>query len=109
MLRACEEAHHVATAVQGGARLALRGANVRHGQRGGGMVWYGMVDVCDGYLAAEASGGRCSTQTVLSKWEGMVGKMHCHGPYLAFSVARVAVFFLFCFFGVASCCNTHHQ
>ena len=21
-----------------------------------GMVWYGMVDVCDGYLAAEASG-----------------------------------------------------
>ena len=20
------------------------------------MVWYGMVDVCDGYLAAEASG-----------------------------------------------------
>ena len=24
--------------------------------RGHGMVWYGMVDVCDGYLAAEASG-----------------------------------------------------
>ena len=21
-----------------------------------GMVWYGMVDACDGYLAAEASG-----------------------------------------------------
>ena len=21
-----------------------------------GMVWYGMVDVCDGYLAAEAAG-----------------------------------------------------
>ena len=21
-----------------------------------GMVWHGMVDVCDGYLAAEASG-----------------------------------------------------
>ena len=21
-----------------------------------GIVWYGMVDVCDGYLAAEASG-----------------------------------------------------
>ena len=21
-----------------------------------GMVWYGMVDVCDGYLATEASG-----------------------------------------------------
>ena len=24
--------------------------------REGGLVWYGMVDVCAGYLAAEASG-----------------------------------------------------
>ena len=40
---------------------------LRHGRaRHYGMVWYGMVDDCDGYLAAEASG---SSYVV---WYGMV-------------------------------------
>ena len=40
------------------------------------MVWYGMVDVCDGYLAAEASGSsvtfgagkRISNDDFLAPW-----------------------------------------
>ena len=36
----------------GGVCVSTR-ASRRYGY---GMVWYGMVDACDGYLAAEASG-----------------------------------------------------
>ena len=34
------------------------GLKVQHirAARAAGTVWYGIVDVCDGYLAAEASG-----------------------------------------------------
>ena len=34
----------------------LASPGVRHSRVQQNMVWYGMVDVCDGYLAAEASG-----------------------------------------------------
>ena len=53
----CDGVNYQTSGQRGLLSLSVRTMMLTNSEgRTHGMVWYGMVDACDGYLAAEASG-----------------------------------------------------